>query len=95
LITRRLLWSQIRRNEADQVLRLDEPAAACGRYRASVLLGPAERVAVGGLLVVAGERDGAGLSRDGQVAVARPGLKRAGSKLSAHPPDLLAERRMR
>ena len=89
MITRRLLRSQIRRNERTR------SRGSTGRPLRVVNTRPvscqAEDLAVGGLLLLAGEQGGAGLSRDGQVPVACPGLKQTGPKLSAHPPDLLAD----
>lgn len=76
---------------ADQVPGLDGKAAASGEHQAGVLPGPAERFAVGGLLLLPGEQRRAGLAGDGKVTVARPGLDRARPQLSAHSPDLLAD----
>src|SRR5258707_6117925 len=76
---------------ADQVPGLDRSAAASGEHQAGVLPGPAERFAVGGLLLLPGEQRRAGLARDGKITVTRPGLDRACPQLAAHSPDLLAD----
>jgi hypothetical protein len=52
---------------ADQVPGLDRKAAAGGEHQAGVLPGPAEGLAVGGLLLLTGEQRGAGLAWDGKV----------------------------
>jgi hypothetical protein len=88
---RRLLWSQIRRNERTRF------RGSMGRPLRVVNTRPVSRQARpnASRSVVccswAGEQGGASLGWNGQVPVARLGLDWAGSKLCAHPPDLLSD----
>jgi hypothetical protein len=45
---------------ADQIPRLDRKTAASGKHQADVLPGPAEGLAVGSLLLLAGKQRGTG-----------------------------------
>ena len=56
---------------------LDRSAAAGSEYQAGVLPRSPERQPVGGLLLLANQQRGAGQARDGQIAIACPGLDRA------------------
>ena len=56
LITRILLWSQIRRKDRTRFRGSIGQAAAGGEHQASVLPGPAECLSVGGLPFLAHEQ---------------------------------------